>query len=106
VAKLIVLTVIGAFMALIARSAFFIGVIYTLSQPQKPHDAHVPLNEPGRAVAAAIDAIRRDPEAARLAAQLALAALASGAEPNERVQLRALVAEIARTPQEMLSSQR
>jgi hypothetical protein len=93
-------------MALIARSAFFIGVIYTLSAPQKPHDAYVPANEPSRAVTAAIDAIRRDPEAARLAAKLALAALASGAEPNERVQMRALVAEIARTPQEMLSSRR
>lgn len=93
-------------MAYLARSAFFIGVIYTLSAPEKPADAYVPLNEPGRAVAAAIEAVRRDPEAARLAAQLALAALASATEPDERVQLRALMAEIARTPAEMLSSQR
>ena len=94
-------------MAYLARSAFFIGVVYTLSAPEAPRDARVAANEPVKAVAAAIDAIRRDPEAARLAAQLALAAMSgAAAEPDERVQLRALVAEIARAPSEMLSGQR
>jgi hypothetical protein len=106
---------IGTAVAYLTRSAFVIGLVYTLSAPEQPRDAYVPASEPAKAVAAAIEAIRRDPEAARLAAQLALAAMSGpaggsvgrpAAEPDERVQLRALVAEIVKTPHEMLSAQR